>query len=106
MRAAVAIVDVDTLARNWWVFLIRGLLGVAFGVFTFVQPGISLAVLVLLFGGYAFADGVFAVVSAIRRHTGMQPWWLILLEGLAGVAVGMMTLLWPGLTAVVLLYLI
>jgi uncharacterized membrane protein HdeD (DUF308 family) len=98
--------DVDTLARNWWVFLIRGLMGVLFGVFTFARPGISLAVLVVLFGAYAFADGVFAVVSAIRRRTGMQAWWLILLEGLAGVAVGTMTLLWPGLTAVVLLYLV
>jgi uncharacterized membrane protein HdeD (DUF308 family) len=98
--------DIDTLTRNWWVFLIRGLMGVVFGVLTFVQPGISLAVLVLLFGAYAFADGVFAVVSAVRRRTGSQAWWLILLEGLAGVAVGTMTLIWPGLTAIVLLYLI
>ena len=88
MRSAVAIVDVDTLTRNWWVFLIRGLIGVLFGIVTFVQPGISLAALVLLFGAYAFADGVFAVVSAIRRRTGGRPWWLILLEGLAGIAAG------------------
>jgi uncharacterized membrane protein HdeD (DUF308 family) len=99
-------VDVDTLTRNWWVFLIRGLMGVLFGILTFVRPGISLAALVLLFGAYAFADGIFAVVSAVRRHTGKESWWLILLEGLAGVAVGAMTLLWPGLTTVVLLYLI
>jgi uncharacterized membrane protein HdeD (DUF308 family) len=106
MRAAVAIVDVDTLTRNWWMFLVRGLMGIAFGVLTFFQPGISLAALVLLFGAYAFADGIFAIVSAIRRHAGSEPWWLLLLEGIAGIAAGVMTLLWPGLTAIFLLYVI
>src|SRR5262249_36058957 len=106
MRAEAAIVDVETLTHNWWVFLIRGLIGILFGVVTFFEPGISLAALVLLFGAYAFADGIFAIVSAIRRHTGSEPWWLLTLEGIAGIAAGLMTLLWPGLTAVFLLYLI
>src|SRR5262244_1919465 len=96
MRAAIAIADVDTLIRNWWMFLIRGLLGIAFGVITFFDPGISLAALVLLFGAYAFADGILAIVSAIRRRTGSEPWWLLSLEGIAGIAAGVMTLLWPG----------
>lgn len=106
MRAAMAFVDVDTLTRNWWMFLIRGLMGIAFGVITFLNPAISLAALVLLFGAYAFADGIFAIVSAIRRRTGSEPWWLVCLEGIAGIAAGVLTLLWPGVTAVVLLYLI
>jgi uncharacterized membrane protein HdeD (DUF308 family) len=106
MRAAIPVVDVDALARNWWVFLIRGLLGIAFGVITFFEPAISLAALVLLFGAYAFVDGVFAVVSAVRRHTGATPWWLLLLEGVAGIAAGVMALVWPGLTALALLWVI
>ena len=108
MRAAVGIVDVDvdTLTRNWWVFLIRGLIGIAFGLITFFQPGLSLAALVLLFGAYAFVDGIFAIASAIRRRTGLEPWWLLTLEGIAGIAAGVVTLLWPGVTAIVLLYLI
>lgn len=106
MRAAVGMFEVDTLTRNWWVFLIRGLLGIAFGIITFFQPGISIAALVLLFGAYSFVDGIFAIVSAVRRRTGSEPWWLLLIEGVAGIAAGVITLGWPGLTVIVLLYLI
>src|SRR5262249_8452651 len=99
MPVAIGLDEVDALTPDWWVFLIRGLLAMAFGLVTFFDPGISLAVLVLVFGAYAFADGIFAIASAIRRHTGSKPWWLLLLEGIAGVAAGIITLLWPGLTA-------
>ena len=64
----VPVVDVDSLSRNWWAVSLRGLAGILFGIITFFAPGISLAALVLLFGAYAFADGVLAIVSAIRRR--------------------------------------
>jgi uncharacterized membrane protein HdeD (DUF308 family) len=102
----VEIVDVDSLVRNWWVFLLRGLAGICFGLVTFFVPGISLAALVLVFGAYAFADGLLAIVTAIRRHGAGERWWVLLLEGLMGVAVALATLFWPGITALALLYLI
>ncbi len=101
----IAIVDVNTLTRNWWVVLLRGLAGIAFGIITFMAPALSLAVLVLLWGAYAFADGVLALVSAIRR-AGEDRWWLLLIEGVFGIGAGILTLIWPGITAIVLLYLI
>lgn len=102
----IAVVDLDTLARNWWAVLLRGIAGVVFGVVTFLAPGISLAALVLVYGAYAFADGVLAIVSAIRRHRTASRWWVLLLQGLVGVAAGVVTLLWPGITALALLYVI
>jgi uncharacterized membrane protein HdeD (DUF308 family) len=103
MRALV--IDIDALSRNWWVFLLRGLAGILFGIITFVAPGISLAALVLVFGAYALADGVLAIVAAVRRR-GEGRWGMLLLEGLVGIAVAVVTLLWPGITAITLLYLI
>ena len=47
----------DTLTRNWWVLLLRGLAAIAFGVMAWMWPGLSIATLVLLFGIFAFADG-------------------------------------------------
>jgi len=102
----VLIVDIDTLVRNWWVVLLRGILGIVFGVVTFFAPGISLTALVLLFGAFAFVDGILAVMGAIRRHGTGERWWLLLLQGIAGVAAGILAPLMPGLTALVLLYVI
>jgi uncharacterized membrane protein HdeD (DUF308 family) len=99
-------VDADGLSRNWWVVLVRGLVGILFGIVTFFAPGITLAALVLVFGAYAFVDGVLTLVSAIRRRSTTDRWWILVLEGIAGILVGIATLFVPGITALVLLYLI
>lgn len=101
----VPVIDITTLTRNWWVVLLRGIAGIVFGVATMFAPGISLLVLVLMFGGYALADGILAIVSAIRGG-GDDRWWVLLLQGLAGIGAGVVTLLWPGITALALLYVI
>jgi uncharacterized membrane protein HdeD (DUF308 family) len=101
-----AAVDVDGLSRNWWVVLVRGIVGILFGILTFFAPGITLAALVLVFGAYAFVDGVLTLVSAIRRRSTTDRWWILVLEGIAGILVGIATLFVPGITALVLLYLI
>lgn len=102
---SIPVVDVDSLARNWWVVFLRGLAGIIFGLITFFEPGISLAALVLLFGAYAFVDGVLSIVTAVRRR-GADRWLLLLLEGIAGIFAGLATFFWPAITAIVLLYLI
>jgi uncharacterized membrane protein HdeD (DUF308 family) len=95
---------VDDLARHWWVIGLRGLAAVLFGVLAFVWPGMTLAVLVLLFGAYALVDGILAVVVAVRGGTDHR---LVMgLEGVVGVLAGLAAFVFPGLTALVLLYII
>ncbi len=101
----IAVMDHEAIARTWWAVLLRGVAGIAFGVVTFLSPGISLAALVLLFGAYAFADGVLALVSA-ARHRGRDGRAWTVFDGVAGVAAGVLTLVWPGITALVLLYVV
>jgi uncharacterized membrane protein HdeD (DUF308 family) len=102
----IAILDVDTLVRNWWVVLLRGVAGIIFGLITFLAPDISLTVLVIVFGAYALVDGVLAIVSAIRWRGEVDRWWVLLLEGLTGVAAGVVTFIWPGISALALVYVI
>jgi uncharacterized membrane protein HdeD (DUF308 family) len=95
-----------TLAQNWWAIVLRGVCAVLFGLGAFAWPGMTLAVLVLLYGAYALVEGVLAVAWAlVGRAAGPFPWG-VLLAGLAGVGVGIVTFLYPGLTALALLYLI
>jgi uncharacterized membrane protein HdeD (DUF308 family) len=94
----------ETLSRNWWVLLLRGIVAILFGVLAFVRPGISLASLLLLFGAYALADGVLGTWTAISHRKDRENWWVLLLEGLVGIGVGVLTLIKPGLTALALLF--
>jgi uncharacterized membrane protein HdeD (DUF308 family) len=92
----------DALARNWWLILLRGVLSIAFGVLAFVWPGITLFTLVILYGAFAFVDGVVSLVAAVRGGTPAPRWWLALV-GVFGIAAGLLTLFWPQITALVLL---
>lgn len=93
------------LAKNWWLILLRGICAVIFGVLTFVWPGVTLVTLVLLYGFFALADGALALFAAITGDKGDTPaprWWLAAI-GILGICAGVLTLLWPGMTAMVLL---
>jgi uncharacterized membrane protein HdeD (DUF308 family) len=93
------------LAKNWWLILLRGICAVIFGVLTFAWPGVTLAVLVLFYGAFAFVDGVLALIAAVMGGQPAPRWWLAIV-GVLGIAVGIVTLMMPGMTALVLLYFI
>lgn len=94
------------LARNWWTIALRGALAILFGALTFVWPGLTITALVLLFAAYAFVDGVFAITAGVRGFRRDERWWAFLLQGAFGVTAAFLTVVWPGITALVLLYLI
>ncbi|MEU8346006.1 HdeD family acid-resistance protein [Spirillospora sp. NPDC048832] len=95
----------DLMTRHWWVLAVRGAFAILFGVVALAWPGITVFALVLLFGAYALADGVVAVAQAARGTTG-GPRGLLALSGVAGIALGAAALIWPSITAFVLLMLI
>jgi uncharacterized membrane protein HdeD (DUF308 family) len=92
------------ITRNWWVLAVRGAVAVLFGVLAVAWPGITLAALVLMFGAYATVDGVLALYHAVAGNPGSR--WLLALEGVVGVLAGIGALIYPGVTALVLLYVV
>ncbi len=97
---------IDYLQRSWWIFLLRGIAAIALGIMAFAWPALTLAVLVAFFGAYVFVDGVFGLVDAVRYRDRLVRVWPLVLEAGLGIVVGLLTLFWPGVTALALLTLI
>jgi uncharacterized membrane protein HdeD (DUF308 family) len=93
-------------AENWRAVALRGLVALLFGLVILFWPGLVLAVLSLFFGLYALVDGGVVLVPAIRSSERGARRWVPLAEGTVGVIAGLLALLWPGLTASGLLYVI
>jgi uncharacterized membrane protein HdeD (DUF308 family) len=94
------------LASKWWTLALRGVIGILFGIAALAWPGLTFSVLVLLFGAYAFVDGIFAVIASALGDTRGRRWWAVLVEGLIGIGVGLVTFTRPHITALALLWLI
>jgi uncharacterized membrane protein HdeD (DUF308 family) len=95
------------VARDWWVFAIRGIAAIVFGILAFIWPERTLTVLVFLFGAYALVDGVALLVALARGDAeARRNTWAVGIMGVLGIVVGVATFVWPGLTALTLLYLV
>ncbi len=87
-------------SRNWWVFLLRGVIALLFGLLAFLVPTITLASLILVFAAYAFVEGIFAVGAGLGAPGGTR-WWIVI-GGILAILIGILTFLNPGATALVL----
>src|SRR5262249_5378313 len=88
------------LAENWWLLLIRGIFAITFGVLVLLWPDIALLTLTFLWGAYAITDGIFALGAATLgkgRETAPRLW--LALIGVTGILVGLLTFVWPEITA-------
>ena len=90
---------VRTMSDHWWVVLLRGLLAILFGVLAFAWPGLTAVILVTIWGVYALFDGIVGIIAGIKGK-----WTSLVVLGLLGIAAGIVALLWPGLTAISLLW--
>jgi uncharacterized membrane protein HdeD (DUF308 family) len=93
------------LSRNWWMFALRGVLAILFGVVALALPGAALLWLVALFAAFALLGGASSIFGALHNRGSDEHWWLALLLGLVSVGAGIITIVSPGLTALVLVLL-
>jgi uncharacterized membrane protein HdeD (DUF308 family) len=93
----------SSLAQNWWVFLVRGICAIAFGVMAFAWPGLTVLTLVMLYAAHAILDGATALGLAFSGHVPGRAWWPMVLVGIVGILAGIATFAWPGITAAILL---
>jgi uncharacterized membrane protein HdeD (DUF308 family) len=94
------------LAHNWWAVALRGLFAILFGVIAFATPGITLVTLILVFGAFALVHGIVTLAAGFNRPKGAPAHGHFILQGLAGILLGLVTFFMPGITAIALLLLI
>jgi uncharacterized membrane protein HdeD (DUF308 family) len=91
--------------RTWWVFLIGGIALVVFGVLAFVNPGVALTVLAMFFAASVLVDGVFSAIGSLQ-HREKDGWWIMMLIGALGIAVGAYALFNPMVSVLAFVYLV
>ena len=94
------------MSRYWWMLAIRGVIAVLFGIAAIVWPSLTALVLVYLFGAFALLDGIVAVVVSVQERAIAPGWWVLLIGGIVGILIGILTFFSPIVAALALLYLI
>ena len=91
---------------NWWALALRAVVAILLGIIALTRPGVTLAAIITLFGVFAMADGIFAIVAALRGIKHHTRWGWMLFEGIVGVVAGAIALLYPAIGALALAWLI
>ena len=97
---------IELFARNWWVYVIRGCLALIFGLYAWFMPGAAMRTLLAVFGIFILIEAAIAIVGSIAGRRYSEVWWIVLLEGIFGLFLGVLTLARPGLVAAMIVMLI
>ena len=82
-----------------WGLIIRGLFGLALGIFIFARPIESVAALALVIAIWALGDGIVNIVHAFELRPIVKHWWALLLSGIVSVCFGIAAFYYyPGLS--------
>ena len=92
----------DVIRRSSWIPLLVGIWAVAAGILTIVWPGGTVLALAIIFGVFLVIAGPMNIWHALQLRGHAREWWLLLLRGVADLALGVLTLVWPGITVLVL----
>ncbi|WP_343219869.1 HdeD family acid-resistance protein [Methylorubrum populi] len=90
-----------SLAQNWWVVALRGVLAIVFAILALAMPVSTLISLILFFAAYMLVDGVFAIVASLRAARHRRRWGALFFGGVINIITGVLAAAWPGITALV-----
>ena len=91
-----------SLSKNWWAFVLRGVLALIIAGLAWFLPAESVLALTLVFGAFAFADGVFGLIAAVRQMREGESWGWLSVSGVLGILTGIVVLVMPFLASFVL----
>ena len=96
-------IERSILAQESWALAVEGVIALIIGFMILFWPPAVVSIIIVV-GAFAFVWGIFALVASIKADKGRR--WLRILEGVCGIVLGLLILLWPGISTVVILWLI
>ncbi|WP_353510211.1 HdeD family acid-resistance protein [Intrasporangium sp.] len=93
------------LKTLWWLVLLRGILAILFGIAVLAWPKATVVVFLVLFAVFSLLDGILEIMTGVQAK-GERGRWLIFLQGALAIIAGIIAVVWPSITAVVLLWLV
>ncbi|SFJ63357.1 HdeD family acid-resistance protein [Planctomicrobium piriforme] len=96
----------QAICRRWWLMLLRGLAAIAFGICAIIWPQITLLLLIGIYGGFCIVEGIAEIALGVGGGHNGKVWWSMILMGLLSFGAGLVAIFYPGLTALVLLWVI
>ena len=90
------------LIGNWGALALRGVAAILFALIALFLPVATATALVMLFGVYLLLDGILTLMAARRygRSAALR------VEGVLGIVIALICLLWPSIALIALVYLI
>lgn len=88
----------DAVRHHWWLFLLRGIVAILFGVLALAWPGATLVLLTAFIAAYALVDGIVALMYAFQLRPVFDRWWVLLIQGLISAAFGVLAFINPALS--------
>ncbi len=93
-------------AENWWAFLLRGIVGIIFGLMLLLEPLRAGLAIIFVLGVFALLDGAVAVVGSVINRKEFPNWWVILLQGVVGIFFGLIAIFNPVIAGLAILWVI
>ncbi|HYK83609.1 MAG TPA: DUF308 domain-containing protein [Gemmatimonadales bacterium] len=84
--------------HHWWLFLLRGIFAIVFGVLVLLWPAATVLLLMAFIAAYALVDGGVTLAYAFRLRASFDRWWVLLIQGLISVAFGVLAFIHPALS--------
>ena len=73
------------LAKNWWAYVLRGILIAFLGIVAFLSPGITAATLVFWVAIFFFVDGILGLLGVVMSWKEREDKWLNVLESVVTI---------------------
>jgi len=86
--------------KNWWIFLVIGILMIIGAIWMFKTPIESFVGLTVFFSMLIFISGILTIIYAIGHRDEIENWGLYLGGGILDIIVGFILLKYPGVTMV------